>query len=169
MRQLLFLILLFSTHLVLKGQEYSIESSDAAYDHFNLKESHSLLESILRVDTIQAEQQCKALRRLAHQDWKYYQNYPLAKERLLKADSMGSEKYQTWMLLSRIERESQHLKEALSAALKARAFAQSENEVNKANTEYAKGVYTSSIDQLTKGKTVDAGLLMKTSKLLSKV
>ena len=169
MRQLLFLMFLLLSYSVLKGQEHTIESSDAAYDHFDLKGSHILLESILTIDTIQTEQQCKALRRLAHQDWKYYQNYPLAKERLLKADSMGSEKYQTWMLVSRIERESQHLKEALSAALKARAFAQSENEVNKANTEYAKGVYASSINQLTKGRPIDANLLTKTSKLLSKV
>ncbi len=169
MRRLLLLMLLFSICYIAKGQEHTIASSDAAYDHFNLKASHSILESILTVDTIQPAQKCKALRRLAHQDWKYYQNYALAKARLLKADSLGIEPYETWMLLSRIEREAQHSDEALLAALKARAFAQSENEVNKANTEYAKGIYASSVDQIARGKAIDTILLMKTSKLLAKV
>jgi len=169
MRRLLFLALLFLTYSTVKGQEYTIASSDAAYDHFNLRESHSILESILIIDTIQQEEKCKALRRLAHQDWKYYQNYAIAKEKLLKADSFGSEPYETWMLLSRIERESRHSHQALDAALKAREFAQSENEVNKANTEYVKGVYASSVDQLTKGEAIDTNLLRNTSNLLSKV
>ena len=169
MKRFFFWVFLVSTYLVAKGQEHTIASSDAAYDHFNLNESHSILESILTMDTIQDEQHCKALRRLAHQDWKYYQNYALAKKRLLHADSIGNEKYETWMLLSRMERESQHPKEALHAALKARGFAQSANEVNRANTEYAKVVFTSSINQLTKGKAIDTNLLTKTSKLLAKV
>ncbi|MEL7124547.1 MAG: hypothetical protein AAFO07_34255, partial [Bacteroidota bacterium] len=169
MKRLFFWILIFSTFSVANGQENTIASSDAAYDHFNLKESHTILESILTIDTIQSEQKCNALRRLAHQDWKYYQNYALAKERLLKADAIGSEKYETWMLISRIERESQHSNEALHAALKARKFAQSVNEVNRANTEYANGVYVSTVNQLTKGEAIDSSLLTKTSKLLSKV
>ncbi|AUP77669.1 hypothetical protein [Flavivirga eckloniae] len=169
MKQLLFFLFLFSTSCVLKAQESTIASSDAAYDHFNLIESYSILESILTVDTIQDEQKCKALRRLAHQDWKYYQNYDLAKERLQKADTIGSKKYETWMLLSRIERASQHFNDALYAAINAKEFAQSENEVNKANTEYANAVYTSSMHQLTKSGSVDTSLLMKTTTLLSKV
>ena len=169
MRRFLFFLFLLLTYPVLKGQERTIESSDAAYDHFNLKESHAILESILSVDTIQGEQKCKVLRRLAHQDWKYYQKYALAKERLLKADSIGNEKYETWMLLSRIERDSQHGMEALYAALKAKEFAKSANEINKANTEYAYGVYVCSLNQLAKGEPIDTNLLKKTAKLLSKV
>lgn len=169
MKQLLFLIFLLSIYSATQGQEYSIESADAAYDHFNLTESHAILEAILMMDTIQPEQKCKAFRRLAHQDWKYYQNYALAKERLRKADSIGGDKYETWMLLSRIERESQHFKEALQAASKARELAQSENEVNKANTEYAHGVYAVSIAQLMRGEAIDTSLLRETSTLLSEV
>ena len=164
----LFLFLLL-TYSLLKAQENSIESSDAAYDHFNLKESHTILESILDTDAIENEEKCKVLRRLAHQDWKYYRKYDLAKERLHQADSIGNEKHKTWMLLSRIERESQHLNEALSAARKAREFAQSENEINKANTEYAHGVYTYSLDQIVKGEPIDTSALQKTTKLLSQV
>ncbi|NRB50044.1 MAG: hypothetical protein HRU41_20375 [Saprospiraceae bacterium] len=169
MRRLFFLILLFSTYSTARGQEHTIASSDAAYDQFNLKASHSILASILINDTIQRAQKCEALRRLAHQDWKYYQDYALAKERLSKADSIGSEPFETWMLISRIEREAQHSNEALQAALKARELAQSENEVNQANTEYAKGVYASSVDKLTKGEAIDTNLLRKTSKVLSRV
>lgn len=169
MRQLLYFIFLFFSGCVLMEPENTIASSDAAYDNFNLKESRTILKSILTIDTIQSEQKCKALRRLAHQDWKYYQNYDLAKERLQKADSIGKEKYETWMLISRIERESQHFDGALFAALKAKEFARSETEVNKANTEYANGVYTSSMHQLTKGLSIDTILLTNTTRLLSKV
>ena len=108
MNKSLFFIFLLSTAAVAQGQGNTIESADIAYDQFNLKESNSILVSILTIDTVQPEQTCNVLRRLAHQDWKYYQNYALAKERLRKADSIGYEKYETWMLLSRIERESQH-------------------------------------------------------------
>ncbi|MEM9364161.1 MAG: hypothetical protein AAGA43_16080 [Bacteroidota bacterium] len=170
MRRFLFLLLLLLTYSALiMGQENTIESSDSAYDHFNLKESHTILKSILSIDTIQEEEKCKVLRRLAHQDWKYYQNYTSAKERLLTADSIGSEKHETWMLLSRIERESKHVNEALYAALKAKEFAQSENEVNEANTEYAHGVYNCSLEQLAKGETIDTNSLKKTTRLLSTV
>lgn len=169
MRQLLFFLFLFLSSCVLEEPENTIASSDAAYDHFNLKESRTILKSILTTDAIQSEQKCKALRRLAHQDWKYYQNYDLAKERLQKADSIGIEKHKTWMLLSRIARESQHLNEALFAASKAREFAQSETEVNEAITEYANGVYTSSIHRLRIGHSIDTSLLTSTTKLLSKV
>ncbi len=169
MRGLLFFLLLLPTYSILKGQENTIAASDAAYDHFNLKESHSILEAILTIDTIQNDEKCKVLRRLAHQDWKYYQNYALAKERLLEADFIGNEKHDTWMLIGRIERESHHFNEALEAALKARAFAQSENEVNKANTEYANAVYAYSIDQVSNGVSIDTSLLAHTSQLLSKV
>ena len=171
MRQHLFsvLLVLFSAYSGVKGQENTIASSNVAYDQFNLKKSHKILEAILSIDTLQNEQKCDVLRKLAHQDWKYYQKYVLAKKRLLQADSIGSERYETWMLISRIERASQHFKEALYAALKAKEFAKSENEINKANTGYAKAIYTASVDQLTKGGAIDTSLLTKTSELLSKV
>ncbi len=168
MRLLLFTLLL-STYSVVKGQENNIESSNLAYDQFNLKKSHKILESILSIDTIQNKQKCEVLRKLAHQDWKYYQNYTLAKKELIEADSIGNDKFETWLLISRIERESLHFKEALYAALKAKGLAKSENEINKANTKYANAVYSSSVDQLTNGDTIDTNLLTKTSILLSKV
>ena len=167
MRRLLLFLLLLSTYSVLKGQENTIRSSDAAYDHFNLKKSHALLESILTMDSVMNEQKCRVLRRLAHQDWKYYQNYALAKGRLLKADLIGHEKHATWMLISRIERESQHFNEALYAAKKAKEFAQSTNEINMANTEYARVVYAFSEDQLEKGLAINTNLLTKASIFLT--
>lgn len=169
MGRLLFFLFLMLISSVLRGQENTIAAADAAYDHFNLKASHAILESILTQDTLRSEQKCKALRRLAHQDWKYYRDYALAKDRLREADSLGSEKHQTWMLLSRIARESQDFDEALDAALKAKEFAESQHEVNQANTEYAHGAYTSSVHQLAQGTPIDTKLLTKTATLLSQV
>ena len=155
------------SNLELKEHEKTIEFSNVAYDQFDLKKSHKILETILTIDTLPNEQKCEVLRKLAHQDWKYYQNYALAKERLIKADSIGNSKYKTWMLISRIEREAQHFKEALSAAKKAKEFAVSENEVNKTYIAYAHVVYVFSVNHITKGITIDTNLLTEASKLLS--
>lgn len=169
MMRLVFLLFLLSFCSTPNEPDNTISSADVAYDAFKLKESRSILETIIATDTIQEDVKCKALRKLAHQDWKYYQDYALAKSRLLKAYSIGHEPYETWMLLSRIERESRHYDEALKAALKAKAVSLSKNEANKADTEYAHGVYASSIDLLNQDRALDTALLAQTIELLSQV
>ena len=165
----LILVLFSACSERLKEHEKTIEFSNLAYDQFNLEKSHKILESVLIIDTLKNEQKCEVLRKLAHQDWKYYQKYDLAKERLIKADSIGNSKYDTWMLISRIERESQHYNEALNAVYRAKKFVSSQNELNKANIEYAKIVYTFSVNQITEGKIIDTNLLTETTKLLSNI
>ncbi len=162
-------LILLSVNSVVKGQEKTIEYSNVVYDQFNLKKSYEILESMLFIDTLQNDKKCEVLRKLAHQDWKYYQNYVLAKKRLTEADSIGDKKHETWMLASRIEREALYFKKALNAAVKAKEFAKSKNEVNNANTAYAYGVYNFSAHQTTQGIAIDTNLLKKTSELLSTV
>ena len=168
MRQFFLLLSLVLTGCVSKNPGNTIAQADAAYDHFNLRKSRTILTTILAMDTVGKLKKCKALRRLAHQDWKYDQNYVLAKERLRRADSLGEERTKTWLLISRVERESQHYGKALIAALKAKEFARSETEKNKTNTAYAQGVYSSSLNQLKKGNSLDTSLLKNTTALLVK-
>lgn len=171
MKRIVYLLLpiLLSTYAKAQQQMATIERANVAYDQLDLKKSYGILEAVLSIDTLQEEQKCRALRKLAHQDWKYHQNYALAKERLMKADSLGRSKYDTWMLISRIERESHHFKEALHAALYARELANSNNALNLANTEYAHAVFMFSVDHLNKGNSIDTILLANTSTLLSNV
>ena len=171
MKQILLLIILvlFSACTEAQQPEQTVELANVAYDQFDLKKSHKILEAILAIDTLQDEQKCEVLRKLAHQDWKYYQNHALAKRRLIKAASLGDAEYDTWMLATRIEREAQYFDKALKAALKARELAKSENEVMRANTAYARIVYEISKDQLEKKTALNTNLLLEASTLLSTV
>ncbi len=147
----------------------TLESANAAYDQFDLSKSREILEAVLTIDTLQKKQKGEALRKLAYQDWKFYRNYALAKERLTSADSLGSEKYEAWLLLSRIEKESQHFEEALNASEKAGEFAKSENEVNQANVAYANAVYTAAVNPLSQDRKANKDLLTRATELLSRV
>ncbi len=166
---LLIIVLFVACSVKLETPESAIEYSDALYDQFDLKKSRQLLESVLLQDHLLDEQRSEVLRKLAHQDWKYHQKYESAKDKLLEADSIGHSKHDTWMLISRIERESQHFREALSAARKAKESAASETEIQKANTEYAQVVYAYSVGQITKGLTLDSRLLDEASHLLAEI
>lgn len=164
------LLILFSAcNNRITDSEKNIESADAAYDQFDLKKSNAILESMLLIDTLQNEQKCEVLRRLAHQDWKYYKNYDLAKKRLMKADSIGVSKFDTWVLINRMERESLNYDNSLNAAIEAEKSAKSENENNLAKIEFAQTVYEFSVDLLEKNQSLDTNLLTNASKTLSSI
>jgi len=121
-------------------------SADAVFDQFDTKKSNTILESMLLIDTLQNEQKCEVLRQLAHQDWKYYKNYDLAKKRLMKADSIGASKFDLRMIISRIEIESLNFGNSLNTAIEAEKLTKSENEINLAKIEFAQTVYELSVD-----------------------
>jgi len=64
----------------LNDNDKTIASADAAYEQLDLKKSHKILETVLSIDTLQNDQKCEVLRKLALQDWKFYKNYDLAKK-----------------------------------------------------------------------------------------
>ncbi len=166
---LLVLVLFTACSGGLNDNEKTIESANATYDQFDLKKSHKILEAVLSIDTLQNDQKCEALRKLALQDWKFYKNYDLAKKLLMKADSIGNSKFDTWMLISRIEKESQHFDSAQNAAIKAEHLAQSKSEINDAKVAYAQSSYNFLVNNIEKGSPVDTSLLTKTSEILSAV
>lgn len=166
---LLILIIFTACAGGLKDNEKTIESSNAVYDQFDLKKSHKILEAVLLTDTLKNEQKCVALRKLAHQDWKYYKDYDLAMKSLIKADSIGYSRFDTWTLMSRIGRESKNFNDALNAAIKSEEFATSKSEVNDSKIEYAQVVYDFSVDNCKNGNSVDTNLLIEASELLSTV
>jgi len=168
--QILLLLVLFTACSgVLNDNEKTIASADAAYEQLNLKKSHNILEAVLSIDTLKNDQKCEVLRKLALQDWKFYKNYDLAKKMLMKADSIGNSKFDTWMLNSRIESESQHFDNAQNASIKAEDLAQSKNEINEAKVTYAQSVYNLIVHNIEKGNPIDTSLLIKTSEILSSV
>ena len=117
------LALLAACSVGIKESEKTIEYANAAYDQFELQKSRKILEAILLTDNVQNDVKCEALRKLAHQDWKYYQDYQLALKKLLQADSIGKSRFDTWQLISRIEREAKNFNQAKDAAFKAKELA----------------------------------------------
>ncbi|WP_395375873.1 hypothetical protein [Marinicella sp. W31] len=172
MKKLLFILIFITVigcSLKLKTNQQSLEYANDFYDQLNLKKSHQALESILAKDNLQNELKCEILRKLAHQEWKYYQKYVLAKKRLISADNICKSNHEIWMLMSRIERESQQFKKALTAATKAKSFALSETEINDADNEFASVAYNYSVNQIIKGKQIDLNLLTDVSRLLYEI
>lgn len=160
-------IMLTACNNRIADSERTIESADAAYEQFDLKKSRVLLEEILLDDSTQNGQKCEALRRLAHQDWKYYKDYNSAISRLMKADSIGISRFDTWMLINRVERESQNFDNSFKAALEAEKIAISDNEITLAKIGYSQTTYTYLLAQLGNNEPLDTNLLNKTQQILS--
>lgn len=147
----------------------SIQSADAAYNQLDLNGSRTILEDMLLEDNLEDKQKCEALIRLAHQDWKYYNDYDSAIKRLMLADSIGALKFETWMLVCRLERERSNFGEALNASKLADKYAKSAKEIDLAKTENAQAIFELSADLLENDKPLDKGLLATTSKELSAI
>lgn len=162
---LLLIAKLTAFHCTISGQEKTIEGADKAYDQLDLKKSREILESLLFADTLTDKQTCSVLRRLAYQDWKFFKDYDLAINRLMKADSIGESKFKTWELISRIDRESGRFEQSLNAAVKAKEFAKS-NEISLAKTRYAQASYGLLVDCLDRSQPLDTFLLNKTQDIL---
>lgn len=149
--------------------EISVESADAAYIGLDLEKSYSILETLIDNGDASDEDMCRALRKLALMDWKYYRKYEESSHRLIKADSLASEPSVTWSLMARIEREKKDYPAALLAAVRATEYARSEKEKTDAAVEYAKTVYRWSADKLEQQEPVDKELLDKASVMLNDV
>lgn len=147
--------------------KYTLEAADAAYNQFDLQQSGDILEAMLLENTLPDTLRCEALRRLAHHHWKYYQDYDAAIARLDEANAVGNSRFDTWMLISRIQRESLHFQQGLKAALEAENVARSPHQATQARIEYAQTVYELSVNLLENNKSPDTRLLSKTSGVLS--
>ena len=169
--RLIFLSVLIFTGLCAFAQddEISVESADAAYIGLDLEKSYSILETLIDNGDAGDEDMCRALRKLALMDWKYYRRYEQARDRLLTADSLASEPSVTWSLMARIEREKEDYTAALLAAERAIEHARSGKEKDKAVVEYAKTVYRWSADKPEQQEAVDKELLDKASAMLNDV
>jgi len=149
--------------------ELTIIAADEAYDKFDLKKSSEILNTILENSSLDNETRCKALRRLAHQDWKYFKNSDLALKGLALSDSLGADRFKTWMLISRVERENENFQKAIIASKNAEKFASSDKERTDAILDYNQNIYEYSINNLINGLQIDTVLLDKASQLTAEI
>jgi len=170
---LLMLLTAVSTALLAQNppadQNLSIEAADNSYNQLALQESRTMYEALVKLDSLEVKKRSKAFRMLALQDWKYYREYESAKKRIRQADSVEPANVKNWQLLSRIERESEHFSNAITAAQKAIDVAKSVPEKINAQTEYAQVVHDLSLYNLKNHLAADNLLLAKASNMLQEL
>jgi len=144
-KQLKFIILLIFvlafSKLNYSFENLTIELADSKYLQFNLKESVDILLKIAKNDSIDDETKYEAFERLALYHWKYYENHSFALQYINSADSLDPGNCKTWILLSRIERESGNFKNALSASQKAIELSKKKAEIVESKISYARTVH----------------------------
>ncbi|MCF8381446.1 MAG: hypothetical protein K9H49_17870 [Bacteroidales bacterium] len=151
------------------NEELSLESANAFYNQLELKKSREILSAMLKNELIDNVTKCEVLKKLAFQDWKYYNEYNSAINRLMLADSIGFNKTDIWKILSRIERESRNFQRSLTAAEKSETFSKLESEKTASRLEYAQTVYDFSLYNLSNNIPIDTILISKTSDLLIEI
>lgn len=168
----LFLLILLLAVIGCKNnveRKLTIESANEAYDQLDLIGSKTVLTAILEKDSLDNETKCKALQRLAFQDWKYYKDYNTAKNRLMLADSISDLKQKTWCILARIERESGNYQNALNASERAYKYSDLNEDKKAAQLEFAQTVYNFSIDNFVKENKLDTNLIKKATDILNSI
>ncbi len=141
-------------------------AAEKATGSLKLEEARQLYGLVIETSNVTNEYKCKALRRLAVQDWKFYRNYTSAKQRALEADSIGNRKTNTWLVLNRIEKESGKFILAKKAADMALNFAESRSDSIKANYAFCKTILEETTFQIQNNQNYDtAELLIASQKL----
>jgi hypothetical protein len=161
------ILFLFQSDQPFSQTHYTLEDAEEAYLGFELEKSREILTELLNVPSLTNKKRCKALRMLALQDWKFYANKEQALNYLTKALNTRVEMPETWILLSRIQRESGNLLDALKAAENACIEAQLKHERIAAHIEYGHTIYDLSIRQLESGESLSKELLTKASQRLA--
>jgi len=151
------------------NEELSLESANAFYNQLELIKSREILSAMLKNELIDNETKCEVLQKLAFQDWKYYNDYNSAINKLMLADSIGFYKTDIWKILSRIERESRNFQKSLTAAEKSETFSKLESEKTASRLEYAQTVYDFALYNLSNNIPIDTVLISKTSDLLIEI
>lgn len=134
-----------------------------------LETSRSLFEKVASNPSASKEDQCKALRALAIQDWKFYNNYNGAIDRLHLADSIGDYASETWLKRTRIEEEAKQFSKAMEAAQKAISLSASEADKTYAQYKYARVILNQALSQIQTNEPFNKALLTEAVQILQDV
>ncbi len=134
-----------------------------------LENSRLLFEKVASNPSASKEDQCKALRALAIQDWKFYSNYDGAIDKLRLADSIGNYASETWLKRTRIEEEAKHFSKAMDAAQKAISLSASEADKTYAQYKYARVILNQALHQINSNIAFNKALLTEAVQILQDV
>jgi len=151
-----------------KGNE-DLLAAFSAQGSLQLKESNSLFKKVVSSPTATDEDKCTALRQLAIQDWKFYNDYKAAKTKIAQADSIGDYLSETWLVLNRVERESGHFTNALEAARQSIELSVSKADKIYAQYKYCQTILRQALHQANSNKEINEDLLLEASRRLQEV
>ena len=146
-----------------------LQAAYKAEGSLQLENSRNLFLEVILNDTATKEEQCKALRSLAIQDWKFYKDYDAAIKRLLKADSIGDYRSETWIVAHRIELEARNYTKAMEAAKKSMEIAASSADKIYAQYKYCSAVLKQALFQLDNHIEPNSVLLKEASDMLQEI
>ena len=146
-----------------------LQAAYKAQGSLQLETARNLFIEVTVNDTATKEEQCKALRALAVQDWKFYKDYDAALKKVLKADSIGDYRSETWIVAHRIELEAGHYIKAMDAAKKSMQIATSSADKVYAQHKYGKAVLQQALFQMDSHVALDTTLLKEASEMLQEV
>lgn len=168
---ILIVVCFFSSYILAQDIQPStqLQAAYRAEGSLQLKKSKDLFNKVSTHEKATKEEQCKALRALAVQDWKFYKDKETAYKRLLKADSIGDYRSETWIIISRIAQEYGDYKKALTAAKKSEQIATSDADKQYAKYKYCNTVLIQAIAQHDNNASFDKTLLEEASMILQDV
>ncbi len=166
-----FILCMLSSGVVAQNINASaqLQAAYQAEGSLQLKKSRDLFNKVVTNDKATKEEQCKALRSLAVQDWKFFKDKETAYKRLSKADSIGDYRSETWVILNRIALEAGQYKKALEAAEKSEQIATSDADKQYAKYKYCKAVLQEAMAQYELETPINIALLKKASITLQDV
>jgi hypothetical protein len=167
-------LIIFSTYSLLVISQSSKENQDLimafqAENSLQLEASRTLFEAVISNNLSSKEDQCKALRALAIQDWKFYENYDTAKQRLSLAHTIGDYVSETLLTLTRIETESHHYSQAIIAAKNAINASISDADKTYATYKYCQVILKQALFQINSDLPYDKNLLLTSIPILLKI
>lgn len=164
-------ILIYSQSVVSQNLNENSELLAAFQAQGSLKliESRKLFTSVVSSKSVTKKDKCRALRELAIQDWKFYNNYEAAKEKLMQADSIGDYRSETWLKLSRIEQESFNFIKAIDAVKQAIILSESKADSSYAQYKYCSIILKQAMYQTNNSIPFNNTLLDEASNILNKL
>ncbi|MDO1500569.1 hypothetical protein Q2T40_10550 [Winogradskyella maritima] len=135
-------------------EDPNLQAAYQAHGSLQLKEATDLFQKVADNESATVKDRCEALREIGVISWKFHQSPENAKAYLMKADSLGDYRSETWLKFLRIEEEQGHYSEAVEAGKKALAVAESDADRNYARYRTAKVILKDAVHQLEQGQSI---------------
>ncbi len=149
--------------------DYSISLARRAFGQVKLDKSRNIYTKIIADTTYNVQDRVTALQTLAYQDWKIYENYNDAKNKIDDALLSGFNKSKSWRVLTQIEVERRQFENALIFANRALKEADNKNEIHSSQLAIASAVLGQNLENLKNNHPIGCHKLRNVSSSLKAI